>query len=148
MCPRMFIALYMCCHHCLSHSANLASVCLLTSCLVVLPVVAAVMPLLTQQSYAWHEHNTSGGPIPWIRLVAALLLSTVTDALMRIARAGAHIVLLSYRVPVKRKVGGWRGGCGLRVCLCVRHTCCMCVCKGQQSCRDGCTLGQQHIVGR
>lgn len=58
------------------------------------------LPVL--QSYVWHERDASG--VPWIRLVAALLLGTVTDALMRIAHAGAHLMLLSYRLPVKRKV--------------------------------------------
>jgi hypothetical protein len=58
------------------------------------------------QSYVWHERDESAG-VPWIRLVAALLLGTVTDALMRVARAGAHLVLLSYRRPVQRKVCGW-----------------------------------------
>lgn len=55
------------------------------------------------QSYVWHERDVAAG-VPWIRLVAALLLGTVTDALMRVARAGAHLVLLSYRQPVQRKV--------------------------------------------
>lgn len=58
------------------------------------------------QSYVWHERDASAG-VPWVRLVAALLLTTVTDALMRIARAAAHLVLLLYRIPVKRKVGAW-----------------------------------------
>jgi hypothetical protein len=51
----------------------------------------------------WHERDASAG-VPWVRLVAAVLLGTVTDALMRVVRAGAHLVLLSYRLPVKRKV--------------------------------------------
>jgi len=40
-----------------------------------------------------------------VRLAAALLLATVADALMRVGRAVAHLLLLSYRLPVKRKVG-------------------------------------------
>lgn len=55
------------------------------------------------QSYVWRVRNVSAG-VPWIRLVAALLLATVADALMRAARAAAHLMLLSYRLPVKRKV--------------------------------------------
>jgi hypothetical protein len=58
------------------------------------------------QAYVWHERDRSKA-IPWVRLGAALLLSTVTDALMRAARAAAHLVLLSYRIPVKRKVRIW-----------------------------------------
>lgn len=65
-----------------------ASVCMCVSCL---------------QSYVWHERDVAAG-VPWIRLVAALLMGTVSDALMRVARAGAHLVLLSYRRPVQRKV--------------------------------------------
>jgi hypothetical protein len=55
------------------------------------------------QAYVWQGRDQSAA-IPWVRLMAALLLSTVTDALMRAARAAAHLVLLSYRIPVKRKV--------------------------------------------
>jgi hypothetical protein len=51
----------------------------------------------------WQD-RAAGAPVPWVRLVAALLLTTVTDALMRIMRALAHLVLLLYRIPVKRKV--------------------------------------------
>lgn len=67
------------------------------------------------QSYVWQDKAASA-PVPWVRLVAALLLTTVTDALMRIGRAVAHLVLLLYRIPVKRKV------CP-RGCIAVRQWC-------------------------
>lgn len=70
-------------------------------------VTAHAVPCILQ-SYVWHERDASAG-VPWVRLVAALLLSTVTDALMRIGRAAAHLVLLLYRLPVKRKVRSCTG---------------------------------------
>jgi hypothetical protein len=61
-------------------------------------------PLLALlQAYVWHERDRAAG-FPWLRLAAALLLTTVADAWFRAARAAAHLVLLSARIPVRRKV--------------------------------------------
>ena len=61
------------------------------------------------QAYIWETWDKDIRRSPWTRVIAAFLLTTVTDALMRAARAGAYMMLATYTLwRVRRKVNsGW-----------------------------------------
>lgn len=79
----------------------------------------ALLLLPVLQAYVWRERDPKA-LFPWLRLLAALLLATVTDACMRMLRAAAHLLLLSYRLPVKRKVS-----CQPCCCTCCQSAFCL-----------------------
>lgn len=73
--------------------------CLMCSTMMPIPTEFCA---LTMQGYIW---ETGGDKWPARRIIAAFLLTTVTDALMRAARAGAYMMLAVYTLwRVRRKV--------------------------------------------